>query len=108
MAVRVHRGQEHALVGTMEHGVLGRRWACDGCHDPVLVAQLLALVEGRVHAQDRNTSDTPDREVICSSTGEGWAPGARPAWRDSPLAPGPTPLTRPPAVPSAGATATSP
>jgi hypothetical protein len=64
-------GAEHALVGTMEHGVLGRRWAYDGCHDPVLVAQLLALIEGRVHAQDQNTSDAPDREVTRSRTGDG-------------------------------------
>ncbi len=64
-------GAEHALVGVMEHGVLGRRWAYDGCHDPVLVAQLLALVEGRVQAQDQNTSDAPDREVTRSYTGEG-------------------------------------
>lgn len=67
-------GAEHALVGTMEHGVLGRRWAYDGCHDPVLVAQLLALIEGRVEAQDQNISDVPDREVIASYTGEGSLP----------------------------------
>ncbi len=66
-------GAEHALVGTMEHGVLGRRWAYDGCHDPVLVAQLLALIEGRVKAQDQNTSATPDREVTRSYTGDGLA-----------------------------------
>ncbi|MFE6160080.1 1,4-alpha-glucan branching protein [Streptomyces sp. NPDC056486] len=66
-------GLEHALVGTMEHGVLGRRWAYDGCHDPVLVAQLLGLIEGRVQAQDQNTSDTPDREITCSYVGEGAA-----------------------------------
>jgi hypothetical protein len=64
-------GAEHALVGTMEHGVLGRRWAYDGCHDPVLVAQLLALIEGRVQAQDQNTSNTPDREITRSCTGDG-------------------------------------
>ncbi|MFJ3307365.1 1,4-alpha-glucan branching protein [Streptomyces sp. NPDC086549] len=64
-------GAEHALVGTMEHGVLGRRWAYDGCHDPVLVAQLSALIEGRVQAQDQNISDVPDREVIAAYTGEG-------------------------------------
>ncbi|MGP3914230.1 maltokinase N-terminal cap-like domain-containing protein [Nonomuraea sp. 10N515B] len=63
-------GAEHALVGTMEHGVLGRRWAYDGCHDPVLVAQLLALIEGRVQAQDQNTSDIPDREVTRSCIGD--------------------------------------
>jgi hypothetical protein len=66
-------GAEHALVGTMEHGVLGRRWAYDGCHDPVLVAQLLALIEGRVQAQDQNASDTPDREVTRSYIGDGLA-----------------------------------
>ncbi|MEV8553716.1 1,4-alpha-glucan branching protein [Streptomyces glaucescens] len=67
-------GADHALVGTMEHGVLGRRWAYDGCHDPVLVAQLLALIEGRAQAQDQNASDTPDREVTRSRTGEGPLP----------------------------------
>jgi maltokinase-like protein len=66
-------GAEHALVGTMEHGVLGRRWAYDGCHDPVLVAQLLALIEGRVLPQDQNASDTPDREVTRSSPSDGIA-----------------------------------
>ncbi|MGW7486975.1 maltokinase N-terminal cap-like domain-containing protein [Streptomyces sp. NPDC054786] len=64
-------GADHALVGTMQHGVLGRRWAYDGCHDPVLVAQLLALIEGRVQAQDQNASDTPDREVTRSYAGDG-------------------------------------
>ncbi|MFI8192340.1 1,4-alpha-glucan branching protein [Streptomyces sp. NPDC085946] len=70
-------GAEHALVGTMEHGTLGRRWVHDGCHDPVLVAQLTALIEGRVQAQDQNTSDTPDREVTRSRSGDG---GALPAF----------------------------
>ncbi|WP_264932521.1 1,4-alpha-glucan branching protein [Streptomyces sp. A012304] len=63
-------GAEHALVGTMKHGILGRRWAYDGCHDPVLVAQLLALIEGRVQAQDQNTSDIPDRDVTRSYIGD--------------------------------------
>ncbi|MEU6671362.1 1,4-alpha-glucan branching protein [Streptomyces sp. NPDC046727] len=60
---------EHALVGTMEHGVLGTRWAYDGCHDPVLVAELLALIEGRAEAQDQNASEAPDPEVTRSYTG---------------------------------------
>jgi hypothetical protein len=64
-------GAEHALVGTMEHGVLGRRWAYDGCHDPVLITQLLALIEGRAQAQDQNVSDLPDPDVIGSRSGEG-------------------------------------
>ncbi|MER5600284.1 1,4-alpha-glucan branching protein [Streptomyces sp. NPDC002265] len=63
-------GAEHALVGTTEHGVLGRRWAYDGAHDPVLVAQLLALIEGRAQAQDQNASDTPDREVLRACANE--------------------------------------
>ncbi|MEU2914313.1 1,4-alpha-glucan branching protein [Streptomyces massasporeus] len=64
-------GAEHALVGTMEHGVLGQRWAYDGCHDPVLADRLAALIEGRAQAQDQNVSDAPDHEVIASYSGEG-------------------------------------
>ncbi|MDN0200500.1 1,4-alpha-glucan branching protein [Streptomyces sp. S.PNR 29] len=67
-------GAEHALVGTMEHGVLGRRWAYDGFHDPVLLAQLSALIEGRVQAQDQNTSDLPARDVTRAYAGEGPVP----------------------------------
>ncbi|MET8569932.1 1,4-alpha-glucan branching protein [Streptomyces sp. NPDC004783] len=64
-------GAEHALLGTMEHGVLGRRWAYDGCHDPVLAAQLAALAEGRAEAQDQNVSDLPDRDVVVSRDDDG-------------------------------------
>ncbi|MFG2526731.1 1,4-alpha-glucan branching protein [Streptomyces sp. NPDC048516] len=64
-------GAEHALVGTMEHGVLGRRWVYDGCHDPVLADRLPALIEGRAQAQDQNTTGAPARDVTCAHTGEG-------------------------------------
>ncbi|MEU2778378.1 1,4-alpha-glucan branching protein [Streptomyces sp. NPDC007162] len=64
-------GAEHALVGTMEHGVLGPRWAYDGCHDPVLTAGLLALIEGRTEAQAQSLTDTPDREVARGYAGDG-------------------------------------
>ncbi|MFF6914005.1 1,4-alpha-glucan branching protein [Streptomyces sp. NPDC012466] len=67
-------GAEHALVGTMEHGVLGRRWAYDGCQDAVLAGQLAALIEGRVQAQDQNLSNLPEREVIVTGTGDGSLP----------------------------------
>ncbi|CAL9585403.1 maltokinase N-terminal cap-like domain-containing protein [Streptomyces griseomycini] len=63
-------GAEHALVGTAEHGVLGRRWVYDGCHDPVLVAELAALIEGRAQAQAQSLTDTPDREVTRAYAGE--------------------------------------
>ncbi|OIJ87054.1 maltokinase N-terminal cap-like domain-containing protein [Streptomyces monashensis] len=62
-------GAEHALVGTMEHGVLGRRWAYDGCHDPVLAAELLRLIDGRAQAQAQSIDSAPDHEVARSRTG---------------------------------------
>ncbi|MGW4568669.1 maltokinase N-terminal cap-like domain-containing protein [Streptomyces sp. NPDC004561] len=62
-------GAGHALIGTMEHGVLGRRWVYDGCHDPVLVAESLSLVEGGARAQAQSLTDTLDREVTRSCTG---------------------------------------
>ncbi|MET9323519.1 1,4-alpha-glucan branching protein [Streptomyces sp. NPDC003038] len=65
---------EHALVGTSEHGVLGRRWVYDGAHDPILVAQLLALVQGRAEPQDQSATDTPDPSVTAHFAGPGLAP----------------------------------
>jgi hypothetical protein len=58
---------ETALVGTSEHGVLGKRWVYDGAHDPVVVEQLLALVHGRTEAQAQSESDTPDPSVTASA-----------------------------------------
>ncbi|MFD6312217.1 maltokinase N-terminal cap-like domain-containing protein [Streptomyces nigra] len=62
-------GAEQALIGTTEHGVLGRRWVYDGCQDPVLVAELLALIDGRVEAQEQSVSDAVDGDVTRSRTG---------------------------------------
>ncbi|EKX60835.1 1,4-alpha-glucan branching protein [Streptomyces ipomoeae] len=64
-------GADHALIGTMEHGVLGKRWAYDGCHDPVLLTQLLALFEGNAEPQAQSLTDTPDPEITRSYTGDG-------------------------------------
>ncbi|MFI9629490.1 1,4-alpha-glucan branching protein [Streptomyces sp. NPDC052042] len=61
-------GAGEALIGTTEHGVLGRRWVYDGTRDPVLVAQLLALVAGEAEPQMQSTSDTPDPSVTASRT----------------------------------------
>jgi maltokinase-like protein len=62
---------DEALIGTSEHGVLGRRWVYDGTHDPVLVAELLALLQGRATPQAQSVSDTPDPSVTSHFTGEG-------------------------------------
>ncbi|KOX30444.1 MULTISPECIES: maltokinase N-terminal cap-like domain-containing protein [unclassified Streptomyces] len=64
-------GAEHALVGTAEHGVLGRRWIYDGVHDPVLVERLHALLDGRAEPQDQNATDTPDPTVTVSPLAPG-------------------------------------
>jgi hypothetical protein len=58
-----------ALVGTSEHGVLGRRWIYDAAHDPIAVAQLLALARGDVPAQHQDVSNTVDRTVTRAWSG---------------------------------------
>ncbi|MBA4860903.1 1,4-alpha-glucan branching protein [Streptomyces sp. PSKA54] len=63
-----YRGQpldvaDHALIGTAEHGVLGRRWIYDGTQDPVLVTQLFALITGESEPQAQSTSNAPDTSV---------------------------------------------
>lgn len=64
-------GAEDGLIGTSEHGVLGRRWIYDGTHDVVLVGQLLALLAGRTTAQDQNESGVPDPTVEVRGEGAG-------------------------------------
>ncbi|MGP4003641.1 maltokinase N-terminal cap-like domain-containing protein [Streptomyces sp. 8N706] len=71
-------GADEALIGTAEHGVLGRRWVYDGTHDPVVVAQLLALLQGRAEPQAQNVTDTPDPSVTISVAGDGLATELRP------------------------------
>ncbi|CAL9664725.1 hypothetical protein SUDANB105_07181 [Streptomyces sp. enrichment culture] len=60
-----------ALIGTSEHGVLGTRWIYDGVHDPVVTAQLRALLRGEAVPQHQNESDTPDPTVTVRGTGPG-------------------------------------
>jgi hypothetical protein len=64
-------GGGEALVGTMEHGVLGQRWVYDGTRDPVLVTQLLALIQGEVRAQAQGESHTPDPTVVTRPVADG-------------------------------------
>ena len=61
-------GADGRLIGTSEHGVLGRRWIYDGIRDPVLVAQLVALLQGEVEAQAQSVSSTPDPTVTVQPT----------------------------------------
>lgn len=49
--------------------MLGKRWIYDGLHDPVLAAQLLALIQGRARAQAQSQSDAPDRTVAVDYRG---------------------------------------
>ncbi len=64
-------GAEGGLIGTAEHGVLGRRWIYDGTRDPVLVAQLAALVHGTAEPQAQSVSNTPDPTVIAWPVADG-------------------------------------
>ncbi|CAM5300787.1 1,4-alpha-glucan branching protein [Streptomyces atroolivaceus] len=60
---------DEALIGTSEHGVLGTRWIYDGVHDPVVMAQLGALLRGEVVPQHQSRSDTPDPTVTVRDPG---------------------------------------
>lgn len=64
-------GADDALIGTSEHGVLGRRWIYDGVHDPVLLAQLVALIQGEAEPQAQNVSNVADPTVIGQPVAEG-------------------------------------
>jgi Maltokinase N-terminal cap domain len=56
-------GADAHLIGTAEHGVLGKRWIYDGTQDPVLLAQLAELIQGRARAQAQSQSNIPDATV---------------------------------------------
>nr|WP_141631206.1 1,4-alpha-glucan branching protein GlgB [Mobilicoccus pelagius] len=56
-------GGERALVGTMEHSVLGTRYVYDAPHDPVYATLLLGILTGAEQAQHASESHTPDPSV---------------------------------------------
>jgi hypothetical protein len=72
-------GADGALIGTSEHGVLGLRWLYDGVHDPVLRAQLIALIQGQAEAQAQSVSNTADPTVIVQPLAGG---SQTPAWSE--------------------------
>jgi hypothetical protein len=69
-------GANGALIGTSEHGVLGRRWIYDGTRDPVLVGQLFALLLGEAEPQAQSISNTIDPSVAISISGRVGEPPA--------------------------------
>lgn len=59
-------GALDALVGLIEHSVLGTRWVYDAPHDPVYAEQLLALVRGQVRAASSSIDDAIEEGVVGS------------------------------------------
>lgn len=62
-------GADGALIGTSEHGVLGRRWLYDATRDLVYVQQLVSLIQGQAEPQAQSVSDTPDHTVLANFDG---------------------------------------
>jgi hypothetical protein len=71
-------GADGALIGTSEHGVLGHRWIYDGTCDPVLMAQLVALLQGTAEPQAQSVSSRPDPTVTVQRAESAGRGGARP------------------------------
>jgi hypothetical protein len=71
---------EDWLVGTCEHGVLGRRWVYDGLGDPVYTAALARAVAGAPQAQEFFEVDgrLEGREPSMTITGSGTPDGREP------------------------------
>ena len=51
------------LIGTAARDTLGQRWAYDGVYDPVLVHQLIALVQGNAKLVPLGEGETPQPAV---------------------------------------------
>jgi len=66
-------GGEHALVGMMEHSVLGTRYVYDAPHDPVYVGALWRFVQGRSLAQSSDASDTVEPSFTGHPAPNGYA-----------------------------------
>lgn len=57
----------HALVGTMEHSVLGTRWVYDGPHDPVYVERLVTTIVEAAVSDQSQASVGSNRPAVGSS-----------------------------------------
>lgn len=86
-------GAQDWLVTTMDHSVLGQRWAYDGCADPVWVATTLAaVVDGGVHAEQVVASE--GREVPYDNGTAARGTGAAGVAVAAPSVPGELEVTR--------------
>ncbi|GAA6524656.1 aminoglycoside phosphotransferase [Intrasporangium sp. DVR] len=62
-------GAESALVGTMEHSVLGPRWVYDGPHDPVYVAGLVDTILSGGRSDSAQASHGGNAVAVGAPTG---------------------------------------
>lgn len=86
-------GAEEWLLTTMDHSVLGTRWAYDGCADPVWAATTLAaVVDGGVHAEQVVASE--GREVPYDNGTTARGTGAADVAAPTPVAAGDLEVTR--------------
>ncbi len=63
-------GAEGALLGTMEHSVLGTRWVYDGPHDPVYVSELVRTILESDVSDDAQASVGSNARATGSATGQ--------------------------------------
>ena len=56
-------GAESALIGTMEHSVLGTRWVYDACYDPVFAQALLHVMVSGGHEAELEAHDVSSGAV---------------------------------------------
>jgi hypothetical protein len=85
-------GAEDALVTTMEHSVLGPRWAYDGCADPVAVRALAAAILTGGHEAELEVdtgAGLERREPTMRVVGSGTPPVALPEPAELTAADGP-------------------
>ena len=70
-------GAESALIGTMDHSVLGKRWMYDACHDPVYVRELIRVIlTGDTEVEQFvQTDDGPIARPSSASVAGSGAPG---------------------------------
>jgi 1,4-alpha-glucan branching enzyme len=62
-------GADHALLGTAEHSVLGRRWVYDAPHDPVYVSQLMDAILTSGVSDEAQASVGSNAVAVGSATG---------------------------------------